>query len=51
LAQTGAGRNPIRVISAGDNWFYLGRNGYSPAAGLGVIDVAKLAKVVAPGTN
>jgi subtilase family serine protease len=51
LAQTGAGRNPIKVISAGDNWFYSGRNGYSPAAGLGVIDVAKLAKVVAPGTN
>jgi kumamolisin len=34
---------PLRYISSGDNWFYYGRNGYSPAAGLGVIDVAKLA--------
>jgi kumamolisin len=36
--------NPIDVISTGDNWFYSGRAGYSPAAGLGVLDVAKLAK-------
>jgi len=35
---------PLRVISQGDNWFYTGRNGYSPAAGLGVLDVANLAK-------
>jgi kumamolisin len=35
---------PLRVISHGDNWFYTGRNGYSPAAGLGVLDVANLAK-------
>jgi kumamolisin len=34
---------PLRVISHGDNWFYTGRNGYSPAAGLGVLDVANLA--------
>lgn len=39
--RTGA---PLRVISRGDNWFYTGRNGYSPAAGLGVLDVANLAK-------
>ena len=31
---------PLHVISTGDNWFYHGRNGYSPAAGLGTIDVA-----------
>lgn len=38
---------PLNVISAGNNWFYQGRNGYSPAAGLGTIDVANLAKVFA----
>lgn len=51
LAHTGKGRNPINVISAGDNWFYSGRDGYSPAAGLGEIDVAKLAKILTPGFN
>jgi subtilase family serine protease len=35
---------PIHVISHGDNWFYSGRNGYSPAAGLGTLDVANFAK-------
>ena len=33
------------TISAGDNWFYYGRNGYSPAAGLGTLNIANLAKV------
>jgi kumamolisin len=37
---------PLHVISAGDNWFYQGRNGYSPAAGLGTIDVANLAQIL-----
>jgi kumamolisin len=41
-------RNPIDIISTGDNWFYSGRDGYSPAAGLGVLDVAKLAKWTTP---
>jgi subtilase family serine protease len=35
--------SPLNVISTGDNWFYTGRNGYSPAAGLGTLDVAKFA--------
>ena len=38
---------PLNIISTGDNWFYKGRNGYSPAAGLGTIDVANLAKAMA----
>jgi kumamolisin len=38
---------PIHAIAYGDNWFYSGRNGYSPAAGLGTLDVANLAKVLA----
>ena len=48
LAHTGGGLDPIVAISTGDNWFYSGRNGYSPATGLGVIDVAKLAKILTP---
>jgi kumamolisin len=40
------GRNPvIRTISTGDNWFYNGRNGYAPAAGLGTLDVFNLSQV------
>ncbi len=35
---------PLHVITDGDNWFYKGRNGYSPAAGLGTIDVANFAQ-------
>jgi subtilase family serine protease len=35
----------IRTISSGNNWFYYGRNGYSPAAGLGTIDVYNLSRV------
>jgi subtilase family serine protease len=50
LAHSGRGYKgagaPLRVISQGDNWFYTGRNGYSPAAGLGVLDVANLAKLL-----
>ncbi len=34
---------PLRIISAGGNEFYHGRAGYSPAAGLGTIDVANMA--------
>lgn len=34
----------LHPITSGDNWFYQGRNGYSPAAGLGVLDVANFAK-------
>jgi subtilase family serine protease len=47
LALLGGTHGPNAVfntISAGGNWFYSGRNGYSPAAGLGTLDVANLAK-------
>ena len=37
---------PLNVISTGDNWFYYGRNGYSPAAGLGTLNVANLAQAL-----
>jgi kumamolisin len=33
----------MHIITDGDNWFYHGRNGYSPAAGLGTLDVANFA--------
>jgi kumamolisin len=33
----------IHPIAFGDNWFYFGRNGYAPAAGLGTLDVANFA--------
>jgi subtilase family serine protease len=35
---------PLRAISAGGNEFYSGSTGYSPAAGLGALDIANLAK-------
>ena len=37
---------PLNVISTGDNWFYSGRNGYSPAAGLGTLNVANFAQAL-----
>ena len=44
LAQRPGGPSGVlNPVSAGDNWFYTGSNGYSPAAGLGTINVAKLA--------
>jgi kumamolisin len=39
--------SPLVDIVAGDNWFYHGIPGYEPGAGLGVLDVAKLAKAIA----
>jgi kumamolisin len=48
LAHSPRTRNPVNIISTGDNWFYSGRDGYSPAAGLGVLDVAKLARWTKP---
>jgi subtilase family serine protease len=47
LALLGGTHGPdavLNTVSAGDNWFYAGRNGYSPAAGLGTLNVANLAK-------
>ncbi|HWW19868.1 MAG TPA: S53 family peptidase, partial [Steroidobacteraceae bacterium] len=35
----------IRTISTGDNWFFKGRNGYSPAVGVGTLDVTNLARL------
>ena len=35
---------PLHAIAYGDNWFYKGRNGYSPAAGLGTLDVWNFAE-------
>jgi kumamolisin len=50
LAQSGqayAGRNPpLHAIRDGDNWFYHGTNGYNPAAGLGILDVANFAAAI-----
>jgi subtilase family serine protease len=47
LAITGqaySGSNPpLNVIEYGDNWFYQARDGYSPAAGLGTLNVANFA--------
>src|SRR5262249_49172554 len=46
LALLGGTQGPnavLNTISAGDNWFYSGRNGYSPAAGLGTLNVGNLA--------
>jgi kumamolisin len=44
----GYGRSsPLVDIVAGDNWFYNGVPGYEPGAGLGVLNVANLAKAVA----
>jgi kumamolisin len=39
---------PLRAIAYGDNWFYHGSNGYNPAAGLGVMDVANFAEALRP---
>jgi kumamolisin len=35
---------PLHVINAGDNGFYQARNGYSPAVGLGTMDIANFAQ-------
>src|SRR6516162_5097203 len=33
----------VQAIKFDDNWFYTGRNGYNPGAGLGTLDVANFA--------
>jgi kumamolisin len=47
LAHAGKGyKSPqpsLHAISDGDNWFYYGRKGYNPGAGLGTLDVANFA--------
>ena len=44
--QTSGPHAPIHTISTGDNWFFNGRNGYSPAVGLGTMDVFNLSRVM-----
>jgi subtilase family serine protease len=50
LARSGIatlGPNPaLHTITTGDNWFFTARNGFSPAAGLGTIQVSNLAKLL-----
>jgi kumamolisin len=42
----GGSNAPLHVIAYGDNWFYNGRNGYSPAAGVGTLDVFNFAQLL-----
>jgi kumamolisin len=43
------GRDPVlHPISTGDNWFFQGHHGYSPAGGLGTLDVFNFSRVLAP---
>ena len=35
---------PVHSIAYGNNWSFTARNGYSPAAGLGTLDVAQFAQ-------
>jgi kumamolisin len=37
---------PFKVIKFGNNDFYVGRDGYSPAAGIGTLDVASFAEAL-----
>jgi kumamolisin len=37
---------PLVDVTAGDNWFYPGAAGYTPGAGLGVLNVANLASAI-----
>jgi kumamolisin len=46
LGQTSGSHAPIHTISTGDNWFFNARNGYSPAVGLGTMDVFNLSRVM-----
>jgi kumamolisin len=48
LVQTGYfGPNPaFHAIPYGDNWFYLGTDGYNPAVGIGTLDVANFAEAL-----
>jgi subtilase family serine protease len=46
LGQASGPHAPIHTISTGDNWFYNARNGYSPAVGLGTMDVFNLSRVM-----
>ncbi len=41
----------LQPIAYGDNWFYSGGDAYSPAAGLGTLDVAVFARVLMRGLD
>ena len=41
--------SPFRSVRAGDNWFYQGAPQYNPGAGIGSLDVAKLAAFLRVG--
>lgn len=47
LAHAGKGykgsQSSLHAVLDGNNWFYDGRKGYDPAAGLGTLDVANFA--------
>ena len=45
-ALAGGDNAPIHPIAYGDNWFYKGSAPYSPAAGLGTMDVANFAEAL-----
>jgi len=42
----GGPKAPLNAISTGDNWFYVGRSGYNPAAGLGTLNVGNFAEAL-----
>ena len=47
VSQPLSGPSPaVHAIAFGDNWFYKGRNGYNPAAGLGTLDVWNFAEIL-----
>ncbi|HEY9064670.1 MAG TPA: S53 family serine peptidase [Burkholderiaceae bacterium] len=45
LGYTGA-HAPLRDIKDGNNWFYTGKTGYEPGAGVGTLDVANFARAM-----
>ena len=44
----GGKKAPLRDITAGDNWFYTAHKGYDQGTGVGVIDVANMARIFQP---
>lgn len=44
--KTSGARAPLVDVTAGNNWFYAGARGYTPGAGLGVLNVVNLANAV-----
>ena len=48
---TRGGATPLVDVTAGDNWFYKGAPGYTPGAGLGVLNVASLVDALQQGAR